>query len=268
MVRTGSRFAHQLFRGEFPVALEITPPRTPKPTVLLRRAALLGDAPDAVNVIQRPDRVSSLEASLDLLAAGREPVWHLLNRGRARAEIEQELARAAAGGLRSVLCVRGEHEEPDKSDTPKIREVIRWVRATIPDALVGATLNPHAPREPALRNLLPKLAAGATYVQTNPVFELRSLAPLAEEVKARAAGARIVPMVIPLLSRQASERLQHRIGVPLPPALGWSAFRDLLAALYESPLVDGVAIMTPEMDAPPATGEHICAVLAALRGER
>jgi 5,10-methylenetetrahydrofolate reductase len=243
--------------------LEVTPPREPRPQVLLRRAALLGPAADAINVIQRTNRVSSLEASLELLTAGYEPVWHLLNRGRSADEIEHEIGRAEAAGIPAVLCIRGEHDEADKSDTPKIRQVVERVRAAMPSALIGVTLNPYAPREPALRNLLPKLAAGAEYVQTNPVFELGQLAPVAEELKSRAPGVRIVPMAMPLLTRESADRLQQRIGVPAPPALGWSAFRELLHALCESPLVDGVAIMTLQMDAPRGTGERIREALGA-----
>ncbi|MEJ5221060.1 MAG: hypothetical protein WHT63_03510 [Tepidiforma sp.] len=81
------RFLDRLAAGEFAVALEITPPQRHLPKVLLRRARLLGDAADAVNVIQRPDRQSSLEASLELLAAGIDPVWHLAARGETRASV-------------------------------------------------------------------------------------------------------------------------------------------------------------------------------------
>jgi hypothetical protein len=52
-------FSDRLFAGEFPVALEITPPQRPRPAVLLRRARLLDDRAAAINVIQRPDRQPS-----------------------------------------------------------------------------------------------------------------------------------------------------------------------------------------------------------------
>ena len=58
-----SAFAERLSRGGFAVALEITPPKKRLEEVLLRRARLLPGV-DAINVIQRPDRLSSLDASL------------------------------------------------------------------------------------------------------------------------------------------------------------------------------------------------------------
>jgi hypothetical protein len=55
---------------------------------------MLGDSADAINVIQRPGRTSSLAASFELLAADLEPVLHIANRGRSRVELAAEIAMA------------------------------------------------------------------------------------------------------------------------------------------------------------------------------
>lgn len=266
-----TRFAEKLAAGELAVALEITPPKKRLEGVLLRRARLLGGRADAVNVIQRPDRLSSLDASLLLCEAGLAPVWHLVNRGRTHAEIAAELASAAAGAVRAVLCIRGDHRAKDAPDAPRIREVVAMAREALPGALIGATANQYGPRERVLANLWPKLRAGARFVQTNPVFSLDALRPLAEEVRARAPRTRIVPMVMPLVSVATAERIQARLGI-LPGALlerlaaggeraGWGMFAEVVQALAESPLVDGLAVMTPEMDAPASHGARIVAAL-------
>lgn len=261
-------FAGRLARGEFPVALEITPPQRSRPSILLRRARLLADAASAVNVIQRPGRQSSLEASIELLAHGIEPVWHLVNRGSTRAGIAAKIASAREAGIRQVLCIRGDHDAPDTTDTPTIREVVALVREGLPGALVGATLNQYAPdRSAALKNLIPKLAAGATYVQTQPVFDLADLAPLAAEVRDRVPGTLVIAMAMPIPDVETLDRVSARLGIQAPPALAarlgsdpasaWPAFAELLTALRGSPLIDGVAIMTFEMDPPPDTGMAI-----------
>lgn len=253
-----SRLANLLRAGGFPVALEITPPREPREHVLLRRARRIGRAA-AVNVIQRPDRLASVEASGILATRGFEPVWHLANRGRSATEIEREIARASELGLRLALCIRGDHAALDAPDTPRIREVIEWIRRRIPSALVGVTAHQTLPRERVLRNLLPKLAAGARFVETQPVFALARFLALAEEVKSRVPGVWVLPMLMPLLSIEAARRLEARVGLRLPPeqverlakggsADGWAMFRETLAALHESPLADGVAVMTLEVD--------------------
>jgi 5,10-methylenetetrahydrofolate reductase len=256
----------------FGVALEITPPRESRPEVLLRRARLLGEGADAVHVIQRPDRQRSVDAALELERCGIAAVWHLVNRGRERADLEREIERAARGGLRAALLVRGEAGPPEPIPPPTLASLVTRVRAAIPGARIGVTLNPYGPREQALANLWPKLDAGAAFVQTQPIFETAALAPLAEAIRARAPAVRIVPMLIPLLSAAAAERLGERLRVPLPRRLlerlenggepaGWDALAELVAALRASGLADSLALMTQEADPPKAFGERIAAAL-------
>ena len=274
-------FAEALHAGRFPVALEITPPQKPLPGVLLRRAGLLGDAVSAVNVIQRPGRQSSLDASLQLRGERFEAVWHLVTRGSNREALRLQMEAAAAGGISQLLCIRGDHAGGDSADTPTIREAVSMARDLIPGATIGATFNQYAPdAAAALRNLWPKLRSGATYVQTQPVFDLERLRPAAEALKAAAPGTAVVAMVMPLLTVGAAEKLEARIGMRLPEPLrerlasgamedAWSAFEETLAALSDSPLVDAIAIMTLEMDAPEGIGPRIVRALrtsGCLRG--
>lgn len=255
------------------VALEITPPREPRAEVLLRRARLLGLLADAVHVIQRPGRQPSLEAALELERHGIAAVWHLVTRGRGAAEIEREIERAAAGGLRAVLVVRGEAGPAETVDPPKLSVLVRRVRAAIPCARVGVTLNPYLARERVLSNLWPKLEAGADFVQTQPIFEAATLAPFAAAIRARAPSVAIVPMLIPLTSAANAERLGGRLGVPLPDRLllgleergeeyGWEAFAGLVRDLASSHLADGVAVMTQEADPPKSFADRISAALS------
>ena len=139
--------------GTFPVsgffvALEITPPRELRPGILLRRARLLGDLVSRVHVIQRPGRMSSLEASLLLADAGFEPVLHLVNRGRTRQDIDAELRQARAGGIERVLCIRGEGDDKDQATTPRIHEVVARLRGSWPSASVGVTVNQYGHQAP------------------------------------------------------------------------------------------------------------------------
>jgi 5,10-methylenetetrahydrofolate reductase len=268
-------FAKRLNEGKFAVALEITPPQKALPAVLLRRARLLGDAAQAINVIQRPGRQPSLDASLELLSAGMLPVWHLVTRGRHRTEIVAELARAHDGGVRQLLAIRGDHEGADAADTPTLRETIGMAVDCMPGATIGATLNQYAPdRAAVMRNLMPKLKAGASYVQTQPVFDLEVLRPLAEAVREASPETRVVAMAMPLLSVEQASRIEERLGFRLPDAFrrrleqngepgAWESFAATLAALAASKFIAGVAIMTFEMDPPPATGARIVAALAA-----
>lgn len=268
-------FADALSSGGFPVSLEITPPKASTPRILERRARLLGEAATAVNVIQRPGRQSSLDASLELLRVGMEPVWHLVTRGRRRPELERDLEAARTGGIRNVLCIRGDHASTSP-DELTVRDACE-AACGLPGALIGATLNQYAPdRKAVIRNLVPKLRSGARYVQTQPVFELEDLRPIAEAALERSPETRIVAMAMPLTSLEAAERIEQRIGIELPASLrhqieaggaagAWEAFDTVIARLAESPLIAGVAIMTFEMDPSPETGARIVTSLRAAR---
>jgi 5,10-methylenetetrahydrofolate reductase len=268
-------FAAALAARRFPITLEITPPQRPRATVLVRRAGLLGPHTRTINVIQRSNRQSSLDASLQLRAAGFNPVWHLVNRGRTRAEIAADLDLARDGGITQTLCIRGDHPGSDTNDTPSIRESVRMVRAQIPGALIGATLNQYAPdRGAVLRNLFPKLAAGAGYVQTQPVFDLDALRPFVEALRDHSPDTWIVPMVMPLLSVETVRTIESRLGISLPAPLcrrieragattAWQSFEETVIALRRSDLADGLAVMTFEMDPSPETGQRVIAALRA-----
>jgi 5,10-methylenetetrahydrofolate reductase len=246
--------------SDIDISLEITPPASPRSTVLLRRASALGSLPHYVNVIHRTDRWSSLDASIALRRSGVAPVWHIANRGRLAHELESEIDRAKIAGLRRVLCVRGEYKARDWLETPKIREVVRMIRRGLPGAHIAVTLNHHQSADRVMRNLLPKLEAGANAVQTQLTFELDTLRRFAEALKADRPDLVITPMLLPVLSLKAALRLSHRLSISIPSELmqglarhgteaGWEHFSRLVAAIRDSPLFDGVALMTPmDMD--------------------
>ena len=256
-------FSEALRAGRFPVALEITPPQRHLPAVLMRRASLLGAHTSAVNVIQRPDRQPSLEACLHLKGSGLGPAWHLVTRGREQGSLDADIASAAEGHLDLVLVIRGDHESPDAPAGLTIRQVTQVVSQALPGALVGATLNQYQPDQAAVfRNLLPKLSAGAGYVQTQPVFDTSAFAAAAERLRRESPATFIVPMVMPLPTVEAADRISSRLGVAIPEVIRaagdpWLAFQETLATLRASGLADAIAIMTFEMDPPPETGRLI-----------
>lgn len=160
-------------------------------------------------------------------------------------------------------------------DTPTIRDAIAMTREVLPGAIVGATLNQYGRDEATvLRNLFPKLRAGASYVQTQPVFDMDTLERFAAAIEREAPDTGVVAMAMPLLSLEAALRIEQRLAIALPRALkdvlaggdleaAWGAFAATIRSLADSALVDGVAIMTFEMDAPREMGERILASLRA-----
>lgn len=256
----------------FPVSLEITPPKSSNPAILVRRASLLGDYSQTVNVIQRPDRQSSLDASIELLDAGYEPVWHLAVRGRSMEDIVIDAGRGYDAGIRHVLCVLGDHGIEGGPASPTIAAVVRELRDRFPGLAIGATLNQFVPGPKTLANLVGKLNAGARYVQTQPVFDPHTLVALAEQVKDAQPEACIVPMVMPLSALADAKQLELRLGIGLPERLlgylehedatsAWQLFAENVAVLRDSPLFAGTAVMTFGMDPTREIGDQIRAAL-------
>ncbi|MBW2270652.1 MAG: methylenetetrahydrofolate reductase [Deltaproteobacteria bacterium] len=161
---------------------------------------------------------------------------------------EHELRGAAqrgAGGISTLLCLRGDHAAEDSADPPRIRDVVAMARAELPQALVGVTANQYGPRRRVLANLAPKLRAGATFVQTNPVFDIASFEPFAAAIQALAPEVHVVPMVMPLNSLANARRLHERLGLALPSEMLsrlescgeieiWRTFREIAEGLAAS----------------------------------
>ncbi len=262
-------FQEAMAGGEFPVSLEITPPRAAKAAVLLRRARLLEACTVTVNVIQRPERQSSLEAALELQREGLEPIWHLATGGRTIEDVTADVARAHQAGLGHVLCLRGDHV----ADPPgtRVTDAIAAVREQAPRMAIGAALDQYRTDERSDRILAGKLRAGARSIWTQPVFELAPLLRAAGFVKAVEADAHVVAMAMPLLTPESLDAISERLGIPAPDELrrrieageeeAWSAFEETLATLARVDLVDAVAIMTYRADPPPGTAERIVAAL-------
>ena len=253
------------------VALEITPPKTPRPEVLLRRASLLAEITTTINVIQRPGRQSSLDASCELRAAGYEPVWHLVARGEDAHDLPAAIERATAAGVDDVLCILG--DRPGEA-AMRVRDMVAAVWKGIPGACVGATMNQYAVTESAMANLYGKIEAGATFVETQPAFGLERLAAVVEPARKRFPDTGFVAMAMPLVTPGAASRMEARLGFAIPesyreqiargPEAAWRAFAENLGTLRASGLVSGIAIMTPEMDPGPTTAARIRdAVVAA-----
>ena len=187
--------------------------------------------------------------------------------------LRRRLARLAGMFIISlVLCLRGDHPDLEVADTPKIREVVAMVREAIPQALIGVTMNQYGPRDRVLRNLIPKLEAGADFVQSQPVWDLDLYASLAREVLSAAPNTRIMPMVMPLLSADEAKKLEKRLGVKLPDIVlerlakggasaGWEIFGEILEALSSNDLAHAVAVMTLMTDPPEPVASRLAAAL-------
>ncbi|MBP1648746.1 MAG: 5,10-methylenetetrahydrofolate reductase subunit MetF [Bacteroidetes bacterium] len=209
----------------FLVCAEIGPPQSCDGDVIRERAGVLRGIVDAVNITDNQTavaRLSSIAAAKILLDEGMEPIMQMTCRDRNRLAIQSDLLGAAALGIRNVLCLTGDHQSI--GDQPEARgvfdldsvQLISTVAtmngghllsgteiASPPEFLIGAAANPFAePFEMRLIRLYKKIAAGARFIQTQPVFDLERFARWMEQVVNMGLHkkAAILPGVMPVRS--------------------------------------------------------------------
>ncbi len=137
-------------------------------------------------------------------------------------------------------------------------EAVVRARRALPSAEIGVAVDPGRELAREVSRALRQVRAGASFVQTQLVFDVEAFRRLAQALRRTWPGARIVPMVMPLLTAAHAERVASLPGVRVPPWTaavarrgaeeGWKHFRATLRGLAESELADRLAVMTYEAD--------------------
>ena len=183
--------------GKFAVTAECGPPKGADPESVLKKAKLLKDKVDAVNVTDNQTaivRMSSLAACSLLKTGGFDPVLQMVVRDRNRIALQSDILGASALGIRNVLCLSGDHQifgnQPQAMgvfdlDSIQFVQVVKAMRdnGTIlggdalnmpPDIFIGAAANPFAdPLEFRAVRLSKKIMAGADFIQTQCIYNLK-----------------------------------------------------------------------------------------------
>jgi 5,10-methylenetetrahydrofolate reductase len=252
----------------FVVTVEVTPPRGAYDAEALEHCRRLRAAGvDAIDVADNP--MARLRMSPWAMAArierevGVETILHFTTRDRNLVRLQSDLLAVHALGIRTLLVLRG--DLPQTGDYPRATAVadvqpsglVRLIKGfnsgqdvagnsigTPTSFLVGVALNMAArDLDRELRALERKLAAGADFVCTMPIFEPETLDRFLARV-----GSLPVPMlvgVLPLHSARHAEFLHNELpGMVVPEAIrahmrqakdgreaGLRLARELLAAL-------------------------------------
>jgi methylenetetrahydrofolate reductase (NADPH) len=184
-----------LLQGKFAITCELTPPRGVETDGISKIAERLKGKVDAVNVSDNPNsnvRMSSLVYSKRLLDSGLEPIMQQSMRDRNRIALQSDLLGAAAMGIQNVLCMSGDH--PSKGDHPEANKVFdldssQWIETVKrirdqgvllngkkitgqPKFFIGGVANPFMKNlDLHMIRFQNKVAAGADFIQTQPVFD-------------------------------------------------------------------------------------------------
>jgi methylenetetrahydrofolate reductase (NADPH) len=275
-----SKLREALEAGKFVLVAELKPPKGVATDEML---APVKGLKGKVAVFSLPDneharmRLSPLAAGRLVQDAGGEPLLHLTCRDRNRLALQSDLLGASALGMENLLLVSGDYvtlgDHPQAkpvydADSVQLLDLARGLMEGrdqaglelhgVPVFYLGAAVIPEAePLAPQLIKFEKKVAAGARFFITPPVFDLekfrrfREVLPVnpvkilaavkvlsAEEVQQAAAGQwRKVYSVPPELLQE----LQGLEGEELASKAAAAAGR-LLRQLQAEKLVDGVYI--------------------------
>ena len=219
-----SHLAEKLARGRFVVSVEMDPPRGLSTHKLLAGASLLAEAgADVINVADSPMARMRMSpwavCSVIQREFNVETTLHFPTRGRNLLRVQGDLLAAHALGIRNVFVVMGDPTEigdyPDAMDnydlvpSGLIRLIKQGFNAGVDHAgveigqptsfFVGCALNLTAlDVEREIRNLRRKLAAGADFILTQPVYQPEIAAEFIRRL-AGLAGPLEVPVLVGVL---------------------------------------------------------------------
>lgn len=245
-VKTPSRLEKVLAAGHMAVTSECGPPRGSDGDVVVKKAELIKDYVDAINVTDNQTsvaRMSSLAACIRIRQMGLDPVLQMVTRDRNRIAIQSDILGAASFDINNILCLSGDHQSfGDNSkgqnvydiDSMQLVQTVRMMRdegkflggddiARPPQMFVGAAANPFAdPFEIRVPRLAKKIAAGAEFIQTQCIYNLDKF-----ELWLKMAGDRglldkvaILAGVTPLKSAGMASYMKNKVpGMDVPDEL-------------------------------------------------
>ncbi len=215
-------FLQALASGRPVLTAECAPPHSGDREAVAKLSAVLPKALDAVVVADNPDAVhgSALACAAVLTGEGREAVVTITTRDRNRIALESDALGASVLGAAGILCVTGNHQSLGVSteaasandiDSTQFERMVAGL--DLPAMAIGAVANTHLqPMELNLMRLKKKIAAGAHFLLTQPVFDVPAFSAWMDAVSAAGLDQKvaIIATVLPLTSAEQGETLRQR----------------------------------------------------------
>jgi len=243
-VEQRSRLSQKLAQSEFPILVEVVPPKGCDATKEVEGAQyLLSKGADAINI---PDstgvmgRMSPLTlAALLQQQVGIEVLLHYSACDRNVLSIQADALGAHALGLRNILAITRDTAQFSTLLEPAVFEVDSIGLVNLLHSLnqgldvggnplsrqtgflIGVALDPHAVNpEEELRRFQLKLEAGANFAVTQPVFDVEQLARFLKRMESAAGAIPVVAGICPLTSYRNAEFMNNEVpGISVPQAI-------------------------------------------------
>ncbi len=257
-----SRLGAKIARGEFVTMVEIVPPKGIDIKKEIEGAKFVKSVGvDAVNIPDSPRasaRMSNQALSLLMQqTVGIETILHYTCRDRNVLSIQSDLLGAAAMGIRNLICITGDPPKmgnyPDATavfdvDSIGLVNIVRNLNRGLDlggnpigigtGFVIGVGANPGLPTlDEEIKRFEYKVQAGAEYVVTQPVFDLRLLDNFLKRIEP--FHIPVVAGIWPLVSARNAEFMKNELRVSVPDEI---LNRMTKATTPEAAREEGVAI--------------------------
>ena len=240
---TPSRLEKILAAGHLAVTSECGPPRGSNGEVITKKAEMIKDYVDAINITDNQTsvtRLCSLAACIRLKLMGLEPVLQMVTRDRNRIALQSDILGAASFDIHNILCLSGDHQQFGDSpqgqnvfdlDSMQLIQTVRYMRDEgkflggddidrPPKMFVGAAANPFAdPFEIRVPRLAKKIGAGVEFIQTQCIYNLERFELWMKMARDRGLHekAYILAGVTPFKSAGMAKYMKNRVpGMDVP----------------------------------------------------
>jgi methylenetetrahydrofolate reductase (NADH) len=241
--KTPSKLEKILAAGHLAVTSECGPPRGSDPENVIRKAELIKDHVDAINITDNQTsvtRLCSLASCIRLKLMGLEPVLQMVTRDRNRIALQSDILGAASFDINNILCLSGDHQSfgdcptgqnVHDIDSMQLIQTVRQMRDEAkflggddikrpPEMFVGAAANPFAdPFEIRVPRLAKKVAAGVEFVQTQCIYNLDKFEEWMKQVVDRGLHEKVYIMagLTPFKSAGMARYMKNRVpGMDVP----------------------------------------------------
>jgi methylenetetrahydrofolate reductase (NADPH) len=245
-VKTPSKLEKILAAGHLAVTSECGPPRGSDLEVITRKADMIKDFVDAINITDNQTsvtRMCSLAACIQLKLMGLEPILQMVTRDRNRIALQSDILGAASFDINNILCLSGDHQSfgdcaqgqnVHDIDSMQLIQIVRYMRdegkfiggddiARPPKMFVGAAANPFAdPFEIRVPRLAKKIEAGVEFIQTQCIYNLDKFEEWMKLARERGLNKKvhILAGVTPFKSAGMAKYMKNRVpGMDVPDEL-------------------------------------------------
>ncbi len=242
----GSKLERAINSGEFVVTGELGPPKGADIEEMKHHAEGMRNHVEAYNITDNQTaivRTSSIACGKTLVDMDLEPIIQIVVRDRNRICIQSDVLGAHAMGIKNILCLAGDHQsfgnEPGSKGVYDIdsMQLIKGLKDMRDEkkfmggddvegdfsCFLGAVENPFAdPFEYRVDRLEKKIEAGASFIQTQCIFDLERFERWMELVRERGLHKRcaILGGVTPMKSLGAARYMKNNVsGITIPDAL-------------------------------------------------